>query len=269
MRGTSRESLAGAKDRIESLLSGPEAERLGEELLSLARLLDSSAGLRRALTDPSRDGDDKAALVQRLLGGKSSEATVDVVSGLARGRWSTGRDLADASEELGVLATIGVAEQAGKLEQVEDELFRFGRIVDASPELASVVSDRGVSPERKSTLVERLLAGKVSPQGLLLARTAVAYPRGRRLPAVLESIGAAIAARRDRAVARVTSAVDLNQEQRDRLRAALGRVYGRTMHLDIEVEPEVVGGLRIQIGDEVIDASVVSRLAEARRRLVG
>lgn len=269
MRGTSRESLAQATERIESLLSGPDAERLGEELLSVARLLDRSAGLRRALTDPSRGADDKAALVQRLLGGQSSEATLDVVSGLARGRWSTGRDLADACEELGVLATIGVAEQAGSLEQLEDELFRFDRVVDASPELASVFSDRSVSPERKAGLVERLLAGKASPQGLLLARTAVAYPRGRRLPAVLESIGDAIAARRDRAVARVTSAVPLTEAQADRLRAALDRVYRRSMHLDIEVDPDIVGGLRIQVGDEVIDASVVSRLAEARRRLVG
>lgn len=269
MRGTSRSSLAGARERIESLLAGPDAERLGEELLSVARLLDSSAGLRRALTDPSRDGSDKAALVERILSGQTSGTTVDVVSGLARSRWSSGRDLANACEELGFLATIGVAEQSGTLEQVEDELFRFGRIVDGDRELRSVLTDRRVSGERKAALVDTLLAAKVTPQALLLARTAAAYPRGRRTNAVLAEIGSAVATRRDRAVARVTSALPLTTEQRERLVAALGRIYGRTVHLNVDVDPDVLGGLRVQVADEVIDASVVSRLAEARRRLVG
>jgi F-type H+-transporting ATPase subunit delta len=269
MRGTSSSTLGAATDRIETVLGGPEAERLGEELLSVSRVLDSSAGLRRALTDPSRGGEDKAALVQRLLGSQMSGTTVDVVSGLARGRWSSGRDLADACEELGVLATVGAAEQAGTLEELEDELFRFGRIVDGDPALTAAFSDRAVAPERKTALVDRLLSGKVSPQALLLARTAAAYPRGRRLPAVLADIGEAVAHRRNRAVARVTSAVPLTEAQRSRLTAALGRVYGRSMHLNVDVDPQVVGGLRVQVGDEVMDASVVTRLAEARRRLGG
>ena len=269
MRGTSGQSLAGALERIEPLLSGPEAGRLGEELFQVASLLDGSVALRRALTDPSREGEAKADLVARLLGSQVSGTTVDVVSGLVRDRWSSASDLAEACEQLGVLAVLGAAEQAGTLEQVESDLFRFGRIIDADPALRAALSDRRAPVTDKAELVERLLSGKVSEQTLVLARRGVANPRGRRIEAVLDELGQAVAARRDRAVARVTSAIPLEVAQRNRLAAALERIYGRTVHLDIDVDPDVVGGLRIQVADEVIDATVVARLAGARRQLAG
>ncbi len=269
MRGTSGHSLAGAVDRVEPLLGGPEAARLGEELFAVATLLDGSVALRRALTDPSREGQAKADLVGQLLGSQVSGTTVDVVSGLVRDRWSAARDLAEACEHLGVLAVLGGAEQAGQLEQVESDLFRFGRIIDADPALRSALSDRRAPAADKAELVERLLTGKVSDPTLVLARRAVAHPRGRRIEAALDEFGEAVAERRDRAVARVTSAIPLEVAQRDRLAAALQRIYGRTVHLDVDIDPAVVGGLRIQVGDEVIDASVVARLAAARRELAG
>jgi F-type H+-transporting ATPase subunit delta len=114
MRGASAEALAAARERIEPLLSGAgssaDAALVGEELFAVSRLLEGSASLRRAATDPNADGESKAALVQQLLGGKVSGPTVDVVAGLARSRWSSGGDLVDACEELGVQATLAGAE---------------------------------------------------------------------------------------------------------------------------------------------------------------
>jgi F-type H+-transporting ATPase subunit delta len=290
MQGSSRGSLAAAVDRLEPLLaadddrggvravidkvtgrgaSANETSQLGEELFSVAALLDSSVGLRRALTDPSRDAEAKAGLVGRLLDDHVSGTTVDVVAGMARDRWSRARDLADACEHLGASAVLASAQREDALDTVEDEVFRFGRIVDGSAELRAALADRKRSGTDKAQLVEDLLAGKVRPQTLVLARQAVLAPRGRRLLEVLEGFGRAAAQRRDRMVARVTAAVPLTEDQRERLTQVLARVYERTMHLDVDVDPDLLGGLRVQVGDEVIDASVLTRLDEARRRLAG
>ena len=269
MRGSSRGSQAAAIERVEALLDSPDASRLGEDLFSVAGLLDSSAGLRRALTDPSRDGDAKAALVSTLLEGKVGGSTLDVVSGMVRDRWATARDLADACEHIGALAVLASAQVEDRLDTVEDEIFRFGRIVAGNRDLRLAMGERARSSQHKGELVDALLADKVAPQTLVLARQAVVNPRGRRLEDVLESFGQAAALRRQRLVARVTAAVPLTEEQRERLVQVLARVYERTMHLDVDVDPRLVGGLRVQVGDEVIDASVLTRLDEARRRLAG
>lgn len=269
MRGASGQALTAALDRIEPMLSRPDSGRLGEELFEVASLLDGSVGLRRAMTDPSREGQAKVDLVERLLGSQVTGTTVDVVSGLVRDRWSSSADLAQACEQLGVLAVLGAAEQAGTLEQVESDLFRFGRIIDSDPGLRAALSDRRAPVAVKAELVDRLLEGKVTVHTKVLARRGLSQPRGRRIEAVVEQLGQAVAARRDRTVARVTTAVPLEEAQRERLAAALGRIYGRVVHLDVDVDPEVLGGMHIQVADEVIDASVLARMAAARRQLTG
>lgn len=245
------------------------ATTLGEELFAVARLLDSRASLRRALTDPSREGEAKAQLIQRLLRDQVSEPTLDLVSGLVRARWSSARDLADACEHLGATALVVSAEREGRLDAVEDELFRFGRIVAGNPDLRAVLSDRSVPASNKDDLVVRLLDRKVAPQTLRLASQAVAHPRGRRLEAALEAYAQVAAERRERLVADVVAAVPLTQEQRERLEVALVRLYGHQVQLNVDVDPAVIGGLRLQVGDEVIDSTVLTRLADARRRLAG
>lgn len=272
VRGASVGALAEAHERLEPLLSsggGVDAGTVSEELFAVARLLDSSAALRRAVTDPNAQADNKAGLVGGLLDAKVGATTVEVVQALARSRWSAARDLADAVEDLGVEATLASAEQDGALERVENELFRFGRAVDGDRELRAALTNRTAPVGSRTALIERLLEGKAHPATITLARQVVGQPRGRRLEQALEETGETIARRRDRGVARVTSAVALTEEQSTRLAAALGRVYGRTMHLDVDVQPSLVGGLRIQVGDEVIDASVVARLARANRQLAG
>jgi F-type H+-transporting ATPase subunit delta len=272
MRGTSRASLRDAEERIEPLLTGLDPTAgidLGGELFSVAALLDSSGALRRALTDPSRESQAKADLVGRILTGKASSTGVDVIAGLARARWSEARDLGDALEHLGAVATLAAAEREGALDAVEDELFRFGRLVEGNRELSATFSDRALPAERKGALVDRLLDGKVHRATLVLVRQAATHPRGRRLPEILADFGQIAARRRQRLVATVTVATPLTVAQRQRLTEVLQRVYESTIWLNVDVDPEVVGGLRIQIGDEVIDASVLSRLDEARRRLAG
>lgn len=268
MRGTSAESLSAVRERLEPLLSTPEAGTLGEELFSVTRMLDSSAALRRALTDPNAVDEVKVGLVRRLLQDKVSDITLDVVSGLARSRWSAARDLGDACEQLAVLASVAAADtEPGRLDQLEMDLFRFGRIVEADPELRAAISDRSAPAQRKATLVARILHGKVGPQAMVLARQAAAYPRGRRFERIIDEMTQVAAARRHQSVAKVISVIPLTTEQQERLGAALARIYGRDLRLNLDIDPEIIGGVRVTIGDETIDGSILSRLADTERRL--
>ncbi|MFH9662922.1 F0F1 ATP synthase subunit delta [Streptomyces sp. NPDC017248] len=269
MNGASREALAAARERLDALTDSTSvaAAQLADELAAVTALLDREAGLRRALTDPAQPAEAKAQLVLRLIGGQVGGATVDLVSGLARSRWSQPRDLVDALEELADIADLTAAEQTGTLDDVEDELFRFGRIVSSSTGLRAALTDRAAGTSAKSELLHRLLGGRAKPATERLVTRLVTAPRGRSLEAGLESLSRLAAERRNRVVAVVTSAVPLSDGQKERLGAALTKLYGRRMHLNLDVDPEVVGGIRVQVGDEVINGSIADRLDEAARRM--
>jgi len=275
LRGVSRASFAEAQERLETLLRsggvGPAAasERLGDELFAVTTVLSGSAGVRRALTDPSRSGDAKAALLEQLLGGKISGTTMDLLAGLVRSRWAQPNDLVDAVESLAADVVLAGADVAGRLDAVEDELFRFSRTISGDQGLRDAFSARTAGADRKGELVTRLLGGRVAPETVRLAVQAAAHPRGLRTEQVLEGYVEMAARRRRQVVAQVVAALPLDAEQRRRLGAALQRQYGRPVRLNVDVDPAVVGGLRVQVGGEVVDGTVSARLDEARRRLAG
>ena len=269
MQGTSRGSQLAAQERLETLLGTPGTDRaaVGDSLFAVSAMLDSSISLRRALTDPARSEADKAALVVRLLEGKVEGAVVDLVAGLARSRWARSRDLADTVELLAVTSVLAAAQQDGELDRVEDELFRFRRTVDSDPELRAAMTDPQASGERKAALALSLLQTKAAPATLRLVHQAVTAPRGLRLDAALTSYGAVAARRRAQLVAHVVVAMPLDHAQQERLSAALRRQYGRDVHLNVDIDPEVLGGVRVEIGDEVLDGTISRRLEDARRGL--
>lgn len=268
MQGSSRGALAAATETLDAALrSGADGSALGDELFAVIGALDSSATLRRAVADPSREPGAKAAIAQRLFGGRLSPAALGVLTSVVQQRWSTERDLADAVENLAVQAVLADADRAGHGDAVEDELFRFERIVAASPALRDVVTDRTVAGSAKVALVDRLLVDKSSAQTLRLARQAVSAPRGRRFARIIEDYLAIAAKRRSQLAATVTTAVALDPAQRDRLAAALTSIYGRPVHLNTVIDPAVVGGIRVQVGDEVVDGTVLRKLDSARRHM--
>ncbi|MEU6063624.1 MULTISPECIES: F0F1 ATP synthase subunit delta [Streptomyces] len=269
MNGASREALAAARERIDALTdtTSVDATRLADELAAVTALLDREASLRRVLTDPAQAGEAKAELVRRLIGGQVSGETADLVSGMVRSRWSQPRDLVDALEVLADVADLTAAEKANTLDDVEDELFRFGRIISSNTELRAALTDRKAGTPAKVELLHRLLGGRAKPATERLVTRLVTAPRGRSLEAGLESLSKLAAERRDRMVAVVTSAVPLSDTQKQRLGAALAKLYGRKMHLNLDVDPEVVGGIRVQVGDEVINGSLADRLEDAARRM--
>ncbi|MFD7606504.1 F0F1 ATP synthase subunit delta [Streptomyces mirabilis] len=269
--GASREALAAARERLDALTDSTsvDAVQLADELAAVTTLLSREVSLRRVLTDPAQPGEAKAELAQRLLGGQVGGPTADLVAGLVRSRWSQPRDLVDALEELASIADLTAAQRANALDDVEDELFRFGRIVSSNTELRAALTDRTASKAAKSELLHSLLGGRANPTTERLVTRLVAAPRGRSLEAGLESLSKLAAERRNRMVAVVTSAVPLSDGQKQRLGAALAKLYGRPMHLNLDVDPEVVGGIRVQVGDEIIDGAVADRLEDARRRIIG
>lgn len=300
MQGASRESLSAASERLDALLASPATEAgdvaerathwvgrflpslaqrvesvlpvagplgVGDALFSVAALLDEQPSLRAALTDPARSGEDKAALAASLLRGKVAEQVVDLVSGMVRSRWSTPRDLAEGTARLGVEAVLVSAQRHDRLDEVQDELFRFARTVASQPELRLALTDRGLPVERKSDLLTELLKEKTTVEAARLIVHAVTEPRGHSLESNLEALADAAAARRQRQVATVAAAVPLTENQRDRLAAALSAQLGHDVQLNVVIDPEVVGGLRVSLGDEVIDGTLATRLDDAQRRI--
>ena len=267
MRGASRGSLVTAREQLTAALAaGADPAVLGEELFAVTHVLDREPGVRRALTEATSPTAARSGLARRLLDGRVSGPTLDLVTSMVDSHWSSPRDLADAAEQLAVLATSAAAEGDGQLDDLEDELFRFGRILGTEPALRSALEDQGPD-EGKRGLLDALLAAKVTPAALRLITQAVIYPRGRNLETALDEYGRLAAAWRQRLIAVVRVATGLTEEQRGRLAAALSHTYGHDVHLNVVVDPRVVGGISVQIGDEFIDGSVASRLAQLRQRL--
>ncbi len=270
MQAASRESLALAEDRLDSYLdsaSAAELERLGDELFAVVRLLLEQPTLRRHLADPSVPETARRALTDSVLGDRVSRQTLDVVADLVSSRWSRPADLVEAHEVMARRATFGVAEKDGSLDEVEDELFRFGRMLAREPRLSTLLADPAADPEARVRLLAELLARKVTPVTLRLLTTPARTPRGRHLDVASEELAELAALRRDRYVAHVTAPVRLTDDQERRLVELLTRLYRRPISLQIELEPGLLGGLVVRVGGELMDGSVLSRLAEARRRL--
>ncbi|MEV5326133.1 F0F1 ATP synthase subunit delta [Nonomuraea fastidiosa] len=269
MRGLSRASLVEVEERFNSVAGSADLGALSDELFAIADLLDREHGLRRALSDPARPAEQKAGVLRSLLQGKVGEAALATAEAAVSARWSRTGDLADVLERLGVVAAAAEAESQRRLDDVEDEIFRFGRIVAANPDLRRALADASAPEEGKRALLRSLLEGKVAPTSLRLITQLVVHPRGRSLEAGLEEVGRLVAQQRQRLVAVVRSAVELTDAQKQRLTAWLRASYGRDVHLNVEVDKRVLGGFSVRIGDEIIDTTIVGRIEEVRRRLAG
>jgi F-type H+-transporting ATPase subunit delta len=268
MQGSSRAAAIASRDAFTGALAASAGRsRLAEELFAVVGVLDGNATVRRALADPSREGADKAALAQKLFAGKVSSETLVVVKGVVAQRWSTERDLSDTLEGYGVETVLASAETADRADRVEDELFHFERIVAADEALRGALGDQSVPADRRATLVESLLSGKVADETLVLARQAVTAPRGRRFDRTVSRYLDMASARREQQTATVTSAVPLTDDDRARLAAALSAIYGGKVHVNTVVDPRVVGGVKVEIGDEVIDGTIIRKLDGARRAM--
>lgn len=265
LRGASAEALAALSDKLGSPAAS-DAAGLGEDLFGIASVLRSEPALRRVLTDISTDSSAKSDLVRQIFGGKLSAASLDLVADAVERRWTVPRDLADTFEHLGVVAVVKSAEgDAGRL---SDELFEVAQMVSDEPDLRSALSDPARSVADKRALLRGLLDGKALPATARLAEQALTGSHRTVETAIAEYQKVAASVHGER-VAKVRVARPLSDGDLQRLAQALSTQYGRQVHLNVVVEPDLLGGMRVEIGDDVIDGSVSSRLDDARRKLAG
>lgn len=267
LRGASAESLRELADELGSALrAGQHAERVAGELYDVATLLRSEGALRRFSTDASLPSEAKQGLVRQVLEGKVDDVTLTLVSSAVARRWTSTRDLPDAIERLSELTVVtSVGSDAGRL---ADELFALGQTLVAHPELRDALSNPARSTTDKAALLDGLLDGKVLPATVALAKQALGGTY-RTLTTALATYRRVAAEAHDEVVATVRVVSPLGDAERERLATALTEQYGKQVHLNEVVDPGVLGGMRVEIGDDVIDGTVSNRLDDARRKLAG
>jgi F-type H+-transporting ATPase subunit delta len=266
LRGASADALRELTGSLGSSGTLEDRARLGRDLFGVVGVLRRDAALRRALTDNSVEGDSKAALATAVFGSSVVDGAASLVADAASRRWTSSAALATALEQLAVDTTVRSAGAKGTT--VGDELFAVRRIVDGNPELRSALSDQTRTPGDRAGLLTGLLAGKVEPATETLVTEAVARGRG-SIDAALDEYLDLAAQALEETVVTVHTARELSADDQQRLADALGKQYATTVQLHVVLDPDLIGGLRVEIGDDVIDGAVSSRLDDARRQVAG
>lgn len=268
MLQSSRLSLQAVLETANSEISGGDPRQIGEETLALVGVLAENVGLRKALADSSESAERKQQLLRTLFSTRITDAVLRISDKAVGHRWARTQDLVTSLEVAGVTAIAAAAQADGKLGQVEEEIFRFARLLESNHELSRAL-DSQATDESKRALVSDLLAGKAQPDTIKLVEQAALHPRGLRVAKALDQYSDILAARQQRSVADVTVARPLSESQTERLQAALSASYGRELVLNVQVDPDVLGGVRVQVGDEMMNSTVADRLADVQRKLAG
>jgi F-type H+-transporting ATPase subunit delta len=275
LRAASREALAELVKKFDQTSESLDAEglaTLADDLAAVARILIDEPALNKHLADPTDNSAPKVRLAEQLFDGKISAPALELLKDAASQRWSSEANLVDAIEHVARLALLVRADKNDEGEAVEELLFRFGRVLDAESRLTSLLSDYTAPAEGRVGLLRQVLEGSADDGGVndtaatLLAQT-VELLRGQRADEAVNELAELAVARRGEVVAQVTAAAELSDQQRTRLAEVLGRIYSHPVSIQLSVDPELLGGLLIAVGDEVIDGSISTRLTAARSGL--
>jgi ATP synthase F1 delta subunit len=271
LRAASRDAFRTLTREFDSAAADLDAAgllTLADELAAVVQLLLGQPTLTRHLAEPSDNASAKIAFVDRLLSDKVSAPTLKLVGTAAAERWSAAADLLDGIEHTARLALLKRADLAGEVDAVEDQLFRFGRVLDSQPRLSTLLGDYGTPADGRIALLDKVLDGTGANETAkaLLVQT-VRLLRGERADEAVLDLAELVVARRGEVVAHVAAAAELSDAQRTKLTDLLSRIYGHPVFVQLHVDPELLGGLSISVGDEVIDGSISSRLAAAQTQL--
>lgn len=261
MGSASKQALARVKGTIDRTHGASLAS--GTALFDAANAIGRSAQLRAALSDAGASAEAKRALVRRLFGGRLDGSAAAVLDEAVGQRWSDEREFALGLQELAIRA---VAQFTGRHEQIARELRSFLDVVAGSSELELTLGAKLGEPQAKAALVDRLFGGRLDEATLEILRRLVVAPHGRRLRRVVAQAVETVADQASRQLAVVTVARPLAESQLTRLQLLLARRFGRPVAVSQLVDPAVLGGLRVQLGDEVIDDTVAGRLGDLRRQ---
>lgn len=262
MGSATREALISARKALDGLGNG-KGLVTGKQLFQAARVIGDSSQLRGALADPSVDATDKSAVINSVFAAISPDAR-GLLAQLVESRWSTQDDMLAGIEEIGIRA---VARSVPQGTSVEGELFAFGSAVSSNAELELAVGSKLGSDNAKAALVSALLESKASEQTTAIVSHLVQQPRGRRINELVRYAASTVADEAGLTIATVTTAAPITAEQLDRLATGLSKTYGRDVKINQVMDPSIIGGVRVQVGDDVIDGSISTRLTDLRLQL--
>ena len=268
--GNSRQSLSAIRVVLDGKLKGLSSTQCTEvsaELFNVLLSLQSSGALRRAITDPARDHDAKSALVTDLFGKSLSQSTLDLMIQLVALRWSKTSDVVHAVEQLAVEAEATAANSDDSLDQVEEELFAFSKVLVANNDLRQVLNSSLDSGDHKAELIKTIFGGKYKPSSVRLLEQLVRVLQRRSIELALLAFIDGVTARHNRLRAVVRSRIELTSTQREKLASTLTKQMGQPVHISVEIDASVIGGVEVRFDDEVIDGTISNRLAEASRAL--
>ena len=269
--GSSRNSLAATREVLDKTLnglSGDAASALSADLFAVVNALGQNVALRRAITDPSRHAEEKEALLKQLFGSRISDSALAIANAAVTKRWSSPADLLISVEQIAIQAEAGAANSRGELDKLEEEIFAFGRALIANQDLRNALNGNSDAVAEKKALVNSVLKSATSSTKVLVSQI-VNGLWGRGIENALSDIAHATAEHRSLVVAHVQSAIDLTAEQKAKLASALSKQVGQAVRVNVETNPNVLGGVSIRFRDELIDGTVISRMAEASQALAG
>lgn len=268
--GNSRQSLASLRGTLDEKLKGlssADCTAISKDLFTALGALHSSVGLRRAITDPSRDAQSKSVLVNDLFSSSLSKNVIVILNEAVSLRWSSPVDVASAIEQLAIEAEATAANAEDSLDRVQNELFIFGRTIAANQELRQILGDRLGSVVGKTELIASLLTSKAAVSTVRLVTQLVTGLAGRSVDSVLEIYIDAVAARRNRLIVLVSTRTALTATQSEKLTQIMSKQVGQPVHLNFHIDPSVLGGVSVRFADEMVDGTISTRLAEAGRAL--
>ena len=231
-----------------------DAWRIGNELFTITKVLDDSIQLERALTDPSRPVADKVAVLKELLGDNAHPMTME--------------NIANAVEDFGVDAMMYYADATDATLQVSIELSELHSALLNLPVVRAKLYDYQATSEARVKLFREVFSGKtLNKVTMRLAEHATCNLRRRRYLETIQWLINKFSRHMGESMVTVTTATPLKKEQIKRLVEVYSAKVGRQVHINSVVDPTVLGGMRIQVGDEVTDNTVVAQLQNLHRKV--
>ena len=265
MGSASRQASMSTKAALASLGASVDLAT-AEQLFAAGRVLAESSQLRSTLADPAINSASKEGLIGKVFGTKLGKGASTLLLSVVSSDWSSQDDLLTGIEDLALRVT---AISAPAALSIDSELFAFSRVVASDNELELALGTKLGNPSAKSGLIAALLGGKASEQTIVIVSALVQQPLGRRIGALLAHAASVVADQSGQAIATVTSATPIAPSQLTSLTKSLTKLYGRELRLNLVIDPSIIGGLRVQVGDDVIDGSISSRINDVRLQLAG
>ena len=269
MFGASRDAVHSLRNGLESMRADAGFAELVGDLRAVSDLLEREKSLRLALSDSGRSVQTRRDIATAVLAERVGPLALDVVQDAVSQRWSDPSDLVEALHTSADTAALMLAQDAGDLDRVEDELFGIQQLLGQSAQLQAVLTNPAIPAGTKGAVIADLLGDRVAPRTAEMVEFALSHLRGRRSDDVMQALMTLAAEERNRLVAEVMVARPLQAEQVMRLTERLSASKGKDVRVNVIVDPKVLGGVHVTLAGEVIDGTIASRLDQARRVVAG